>query len=213
MKTKIFTAALLTFAWATGVQAAVVEATFIETESGSWDISVALAPTAGDVTGLAGYAFEVVDTPADQVSFSQGRISGVDSGTFTPTGFGAALVGAVGGAGSTRYSVGSIQSLTSVDAQVPGIGIEPLNIAGAGTGSNDIVTGVPALIGTLTTSAGLGVDNFTAIEFQGLTTGGGQNTVIASSDINVVVVPIPEPATLALMSFGLIGLVASRRRS
>jgi len=212
MKTRIFTAALLTFALTASAHAASIVATFEETAPGTWDFLVELTPTGGDTSGLAGYSFDVVDVPADQVSFVQGQIRGVDPGTFQAIGFGDASGGAVGGAGSTRYSVGSLQSLTNVDSQVTGIGIEPLDIAGAGTG-NDVVVGVPALIGTLTSPAGLTVENFSAIEFSGINAAGGQNIAFSAADVNVLVVPIPEPATLALMGFGLIGLVASRRRS
>jgi len=204
LKTKIFVATFLTFAITIGAQAATVTVNVLETASGIWDLLVELTPSNGDVTGLGGYAFDVIGVPADQVSFKQGQIRGVDPTKFLNYGFGFPLSGPIGGAGSTRFSAGSIQSLTDDTAQVPGIGVEPLDIAGAGTGFNDIVVDVPALIGTLTTPAGLSCANFTAFGFVALTAGGGQFTAI--DDVEVVFGPannlgtgtlecIPEPTT------------------
>jgi|GEM_PF-3373179 len=189
----IFSATFLTFALAAGVQAASVNATFTEVSDGNWEFAVELIPMGGDVTGLATFDFEVVDTPAADVSFALGEIRGIDSTLFEGNGFSTFSSGAVGGAGSTRFAVGAIQSPDNAALQVPGIGISSVVIDGPGP--NDFNVQVPALLGTLTTPSGLGLANFANIGFSALTAGGGQNTVIDPSNINLMLGGVGGGAT------------------
>jgi len=211
MTNKLFTIALLIFGLATSAHAGSVDATFTEVAEGQWELTATLTPAGGNVTGLATFSFNILDTPADGVSFDFGNIFGIDPDEFVANGFSSRSQGAVGGAGSTRYSVGAVQDPGAQELNVPGIGVSPVVIDGPGP--NDFDLGVPALLGVLSTQPGLTAANFQDLQFGALTTGGGQNTVISPDNITLTISPIPEPTTMALAGLALVGFVARRRRS
>lgn len=101
------------------------------------------------------------------------------------------------------------------------IGIIPHNIIGFDVPPNldnpDIVLGVPALVGTLTTDEVLTAANFefTGALFDETRTSGIDSLLEEGTEytINSVVTPIPEPGSLALLGLGGLLIATRRRRS
>jgi len=215
MLKKIIAVTLISLGLTSASFAASINASFTEVSEGNWEFAVELIPMGNDVLGLATFDFEVVDTPADGIGFTLGKIRGIDFDLFEGNGFATFSSGPVGGAGSSRFAAGAIQSPDNADLQVPGIGISPVVIDGPGP--NDFDVDVPAILATLTTPAGLTEANFANVGLSALTNGGGQNTVIDPNNINVSVVPlgapIPEPTALALTSLAIVGFAVRRRHS
>lgn len=179
-----------------------------ETVAGSWDISVSI--TGGDSTGLASYGFNVVGladgTSGESYTENQLSVIGTASGGgFGTLGFPA---GSQAPLGSNGYTVSNSQT-SSPDA-IFGIGTGAVNVTNLL--GDDLVLGVPAALGTLTTDETLTAANFqfTASLFDETGTTGNildNNTEVVFQS---VVTPVPEPTSLALIGLG--GLLIARRR-
>jgi len=132
-------------------QAALVHYTFNETASGNWKVYVQVTPQNSDTVGLSAYSLYVNADPA-LVSYAE-NVLGTTGAGFEPIGFQSTTLmqGDVGG----QFNAGNFQPVAP--GSIPGIGIDPVDEPGIIPGTTPhVVLGVPALLGVLTTPAGLG---------------------------------------------------------
>jgi hypothetical protein len=170
-----------------------------------YDVLASVTPAGGDVLGLAGFDFEVTGTAAAGITWTPGKIFAIDENTFSPIGFTTRVAGVVGGAGSTRFSVGAVQDPSNTASNVHNIGLAPVAINGPGP--NDIDLQVPALLGTITGPAGLTLSNFNSVVGAQLFPAGGGQAVLPTA-LNVVfdggvVAPAPDLGLMATNGAGL----------
>ena len=164
---------------------------FEETSSGNWEVSVEVADE--DSAGLSAYSLWVYNTDPALVSYTENTLC--DAATlegFLPPNL---VQGDVGG----DFNAGNFQSAGPF--ALTDIGIAPVS-----QGAVDL--GVPALLGILTTPAGLGEDDFAALN-AGLLNATNDG-YIAGVTVSYDVYPIPEPATLGLLLIG--GLILVRKK-
>ena len=188
-------------------QGALVHYTFNETSSGNWNVLVQVTPQSGDTMGLSAYAIWV--NAASGVNYTENTL-GTLNGSYQPIGFqaGTLLKGFISG----KYNAGNFQTYT---APIYNIGISPVYIAPPpGPPPIPVNLGVPALLGTLTTPAGLHLltDLYPGPSGTGLFNAQGNGylpTVTPTWEVN----PIPEPATLALLAIGSALWLIGKRRS
>ena len=186
-------------------QGALVHYTFNETSSGNWNVLVQVS--GDDTAGLSAYAIWV--NSASGVNYTE-NVLGTLNGSYSPIGFqaGNLLKGYISG----KYNAGNFQSYT---APISGIGKVPVFIMPPpGPPPIPVNLGVPALLGTLTTPAGLHLttDLYPGPTGTGLFNAGVTGylpTVTPTWEVN----PIPEPATLALLAIGSALWLLGKRRS
>ena len=173
-------------------QAATVTYTFNETVAGSWDVYAQVTDGVAETAGLSAYSVWVYTTPAT-VSYAENILNDAFSGFLPPN----LSQGDVGG----DFNAGNYQS--SGGFALVGVGISPV-VSGA------VNLGVPALLGTLSTPAGLGVGDLAGTSAGLLNPGntGYLETVGVASVVN----PIPEPVTMVLLGLGGLAVLISRRR-
>ncbi len=186
------------------------EVFFNETSPGTWEVLVTTELDSRDPLGLASYSIWVYDTPG--VSFVQNRMHSLRGGDFWPIGFATMtlLTGYIG----DDFNAGNFQAAN--EYAVHGIGLIPLQIGPPppfpAPPPYDIDLGVPALIGTLTTPAGLGLPGSQGGFDVSLTlldeTGNG---IISELCLGGEVNPIPEPATLSLLGMGMVAILRKRK--
>ena len=188
-------------------QAAAVHYSFNETAVGNWEVYVQV--TGADTAGLSSYSLWV-DAGAG-VSYVENTLGTVGAG-FVPKGFSPATLSSAYILG--KFNVGNFQTFT---APILGIGKVPVDDPGVIPGTTPHVSlGVPALLGTLTTPAdmGLGASNLTdffpgdAGLFNEAGTGYLTSVPAATHEVN----PIPEPVTLTLLGIGGLAMLIRRQR-
>ncbi len=137
---------------AMAVQAAGVCYSFEEISSGTWEVSVTVT---GNTAGLSAYEFFVNVDPS-LVSYTENTLSTINE-DFMLVGFtpGNLLSGDVDG----RFNAGNYQSYGN--SVISGIGMMPVYEQSCFPSQiPNVQLGVPALLGTLTTPAGLGYGDF-----------------------------------------------------
>lgn len=185
-------------------QAATVAYTFDETASGTWDVSVLVV--GADTAGLATYALRILNQTEGDVSYVE-VVLGTLNGSFQPIGMQTPTSQQV----STFWNIGNSQQV--VGRFIEGIGMTVVDEPGPLPGTTPhVLLAVPAVLGTLTTPAGL-----TAADFAN----GGSALLTAAAEgyipeggytESIVVNPIPEPATMTLIGLGGLALIRRRRR-
>ena len=181
-------------------QAGAVHYSFVQTSDTTWDVEAEV--TGADTAGLSAYSIWVYSAPAG-VSFAESTL-GTLSGSYQPVGFQSFVSGDVGG----DFNAGNFQG--SGTAAIEGIGKVPVYMAPpAGVPTPPVDTGVPALLGTLTTPEGLGVGDFAATS-AGLLNAAGDGFL---SEVAVSFEVIPEPATMLLLGAGSLLLLKRKRKS
>ena len=180
-------------------QAGAVHYEFTETAPGTWDVTALV--TGADTAGLSAYSIWVYSPPAG-VSFAENTL-GTLSAAFQPIGFQSFVSGDVGG----DFNAGNFQG--SGAAAILGIGKVAVFVAPpAGVPLPPVDTGVPALLGTLTTPTGLGAQDFAALS-AGLLNAAGDGFL---QDVTTSYEVIPEPATMLLLGIGGLALIRRRRK-
>ena len=193
-------------------QASVVHFSFDETAPGSWDVNVTV--NYADTLGLAQYSIWVRGTNA--VSYVENQMHTLRPGDFAQMGFQPQfrLQGPIG----PDFNAGNFQRAD--EYAIHNIGVTPLQIGPPppfpAPPPYDIDLGVPAHIGTFTTPAGLGLpagsqeghDDFSASANLLNEPSDGIIHAITTWEVN----PIPEPATLSLLSVGSLLLIRRKRR-
>ncbi len=180
---------------ATLVQAGDVHYKFVETSSGTWEVSVEV--TGSDTAGLATYDFWVRDTTGveyvENTLFDEGDDE--DDKGFDPSFLLAEYDG-------VDFWVDNAQD---IDYLITGIG------------KDDVIQGpvdldVPALLGTLSTPAGLDEDDF-EVNFTALLNASGDG-FLSDTNVNITyaATPIPEPLTLSLLGIGGAVIAIKRKR-
>ena len=187
--------------WISTVSAASIHYSFDEIASGTWEVNVTVA---GDTAGLSCYTIWVNNSTG--VSYVENTLGTLSDG-FTPIGFlsSTMLSGDIQG----RFDASNYQQYG--DVAITGIGITPVYAeAPAGIPIPPVDLGVPALMGTLTTPAGLGEADF---EPQGGWLLNADNTYYYQGDVTITheVNPIPEPATMGLLVIGGLGMIRRRK--
>ena len=111
--------------------------------------------------------------------------------------------------GTGDFDAGAFQDDPLTDIQ--DIGEEPVTVASLLPSSFPSVNlGVPAVLGTLTTPAGLGAGDFLANDF-GLFNAAGDGFFSGEITETANVVPIPEPTTAVLLGMGGMAVLTRRR--
>ena len=189
--------------FALAAQAAAVNYTFNETAVGNWEVYVEV--TGADTAGLSAYSLWV--NAGAGVSYAENTLGTVDGG-FTPIGFSPATLSS--GFILGQFNVGNFQTFT---APILGIGKIAVDEPGAIPGTTPHVQlGVPALLGTLTTPAGLTTLQDLFPGDAGLFNAAGDGYQTSPPDATHEVNPIPEPVTLALLGLGGLAMLIRRRR-
>ena len=174
-------------------QAATVTYTFNETVSGSWDVYAEVTAGVAETAGMSAYSVWVYTNPAT-VSYAENTLfDNVGFKGFLPPNL---SQGDVGG----NFNAGNFQS--SGGFALTGVGVSPVV-------SGPVNLGVPALLGTLSTPAGLGVADLAGTSAGLLNP--ANDGFLTSVDVASVVNPIPEPVTLALLGIGGLALLIRRR--
>ena len=182
-------------------QAGAIHFSFDETASGTWEVSVEV--TGADTSGLSAYGFWVYIDPA-LVSYTENTLGTLDAGSL-PIGFLSSTH--VSGDVAGNFNAGNYQN--SGAASIPGIGMVPVYQAPPpGIPTPPVDLGVPALLGTLSTPAGLGEADF---DYDGAALLNAANDGYIAGTITMEVNPIPEPATLALLAMGGLALLRRKR--
>ena len=177
-----------------------VHYSFDETASGTWDVSAEII--GADTSGLSAYGIWVYIDPA-LVSYTENTLGTLDAAS-QPIGFLSSTL--VSGDVAGNFNAGNYQN--SGASSIPGIGMVPVYQAPpVGVPAPPVDLGVPALLGTLSTPAGLGAADFAP---DGAALLNIANDGFIAAIITMEVNPIPEPATLALLAIG--GLAMLRRR-
>ena len=151
----------------------------IEIAPGTWEIWAQVASNPEGTSGIAGYAFDVVDIDINDAPYQAGNawtqnpnLSTFNfNGGFEFVGFNSPAQSIVG---DSFYSVGSSQNLNNA---IFGIGVSPVSMPGAAPPDTQINLGVPVL---------LGVGNFPGTDFTrveiGLYAPGNDPTAFLGSD-------------------------------
>ena len=189
---------------ALAAQAAAVHYTFNETSSGTWEVLVQVTPAAGDTMGLSAYAIWV-DSPG--VSYVSNKLDTLN-GSYAAIGFLTPVSGYVG----ALFNAGNFQTTGS---PIYDVGINPVYILPPpGPPPVPVDLGVPALLGTLTTPAGLTLTSqlYPGPAGTGLFNGAGDGYQTSPPTPTWEVNPIPEPVTLTLLGLGGLAMLIRRRR-
>ena len=201
---KILATMLVVGLMAVVAQAGTVHYSFDETVSGTWTVSVTVTqdPGGDDTAGLSAYGFWVNDTAG--VSYVESQLDTLNA-SYQPVGFLSPVNGYVG----DDFNAGNYQGSTNA---VQNIGIIPVYMAPpAGVPTDPIDLGVPAIVGILTTPAGLGVGDFAPDDagLLNLAADGFLTELTVTSETN----PIPEPMTVSLLAIGGFLVALKRKRS
>ncbi len=186
---------------AVAAQAGAVHYSFDQTTETTWNVSVTV--TGDDTAGLSAYGFYVNIDPT-LVSYAENTLSAMNS-SYQTVGItpGNLVAGDVGG----KFNAGNYQG-TGAYALL-NIGLVPVQVISPIPALPSVDLGVPALLGTLTTPAGLGAADFCNDSKSGLfnlEADGFLADVTTTYEVN----PIPEPMTMSLIGLG--GLALIRRR-
>ena len=179
-------------------QGALVHYTFTETSSGNWD--VLLQVSGDDTAGLSAYAIWV--NAASGVNYTENTL-GTLNAMSQPIGFSPStlLKGYILG----KYNAGNFQSYT---APILGIGKIPVHVdPPPAVPLPPVDLGVPALLGTLSTPAGLHLLTDIYPEAVSLFNAVGDGYQSSPPSATWEVNPIPEPATLGLLLIGVLVLL------
>ena len=132
-----------------------VHYTLKETSPGTWEV---LIEVTGSTAGLSAYEFWVDNVDPSLVSFDENVLATVVGEFYTPVGFMSLLQGDVGG----NFNAGNFQG--SGASAIQGVGMIEIDEPGSFPGyTPHVQLDVPALLGILSTPAGLGEDDFRAI--------------------------------------------------
>lgn len=200
---KFMTIMLVVGLMAVVAQATVTNVNYIveEVSSGQWEVSVEV--TSGDVptAGLSAYGVFVLDTLG--VSYVENTLGAVTL-TYAPFGFSSAdlVAGYMSPPLDTNFNFGSKQNAGA--SALLGIGMVAIDALGL---PNNVVLGVPALLGTLTTPAGLILEDF-AHDNAGLLNAANDG-YLGEEDFTVSITP--EPMTIGLIGLGGLALIRRRR--
>ena len=185
-------------------QAALVHYSFDETVSGTWEVSVQVtADGNGDAAGLSAYGMWVYNTAG--VSYAENTL--YDPGSFkgfSPPNLTTMYMNSPDpGDADDDFNAGSFQNFGTYAL---------LGVGKVVVSQGAVSLGVPALLGTLTTPAGLGAADF-GPDGAGLINVGNTNFVPAGEitithEVNV----IPEPMTMAVLGLGGLAVLIRRRR-
>lgn len=196
-------------------QGSLVHYTFNETSSGNWDVLLQVTPVSGDTMGLSGYSIWV--NAASGVTYTQNRLSTYNDDE-DPIGFIKSTL--VKGYVGAKYNAGNFQT---VGYPIYGIGKEEVYVMPPESFPPlPVDLDVPALLGTLTTPAGLHLLTDLYVVSVGLFDADGIDSDGAGPDNGYQlspptptweVNPIPEPATLALLAIGSVLWLLGKRRS
>ncbi len=182
--------------------------------AGEWTLSVTVS---GDTGGLSAFNLDVNGTvdEVDNTSFAFNTISNIDSTMYIPRGFQTQLQGEIGAPNGTLYNVAGAQALSPAASPIMGVGMQALSLGGAAPNSN-IDLGVPALLGTLTTTGDIpgatapASDGRIQVDAGLYDTSGNADGFLSGANTAVTLTIVPEPASLALLGLG--GLCALARR-
>ena len=182
-------------------QGALVNYTFNETSSGQWNVLVQVSGT--DTVGLSAYSIWV--NSASGVDYTENVLGTIGAG-FAPIGFSPSTE--VEGYIAGKYNAGNFQSFGS---KIAGIGKVPVDNPGIIPGTTPhVLLGVPALLGTLSTPAGLHLSTDLYPGSVGLFNADGTGYLASPPTPTWQVNSIPEPVTLLVLALG--GLAALLRR-
>jgi len=224
-KLSVFFGALVVVAMIGGTsQAAVVTATILVDDAGPGTFSVALEASAGDNEGIVSYAITLVGAgfDYDHNSPAAGFVSPSGPGVAGPAGFSAFRTPEAGGAGIDFIGPGLFgASQAAVPAAVnlvPGFGLAAGSFAGEGfavgfPGDEPQAWGSALIVASGTYSGAIPIIDFSESSATVFSVGGFLGPQTLAGIEGAAVVPIPEPATLALGLISLVGIVSLRRRS
>jgi hypothetical protein len=180
-------------------------------------ITVSCTVTSGTVltSTLGGLGYSI----ANGIGTSTGGATGVISCPSISTGIGTiqnymvlATVDYAGGPFGTTTGTSVEQVLTLVGGSLNGSSVNA--VVSGGQSSTNVLPPVPFQIGSTlggATSYGAFTVNVASSTIMGGPVGVSTGQVVISYDVNTGA-PIPEPSTYALLSAGLLGVVALRRR-
>lgn len=184
MRTNLLVGCIVLLVLVSDIQAASIHYSFDEISSGTWEFNVSVS---GNTAGLSSYSLWVND--ATGVSYVENTLGTMVGAGFQPIGFLSAnlLSGNIHG----RFDAGNFQNYGNY--AITGVGMVPVDEPGSLPGTTPhILLDIPALLGTLTTPAGLGEGDFAP---QGGWLLNADNTFFYTGEVTITheVNSIPEP--------------------